>query len=355
MLRTTPAVFAVGNNYQIMVPVTHNSLFWVEVGDKCFYDESNGIMRSLCTIHRVSVPMDIMDKAREYTVCERVIIDRKPYFAETEETVRRTFEFCSVPDGDIRTYIITDAHNKQDEPIAEAKKFGKIDVLIMLGDIINHSGDIAYFDTVYQLAQAITGGSVPVVFVRGNHDLRGYYAEQFAEYTPNHHGNTYYTFRLGSLWGMILDCGEDKPDDHAEYGLTVACHGFRERQTDYIKDVIANADEEYNAPGVRNRVILSHIPFCHVSHAPFDIEQEIYGEWLRLIRESIHPDVMLCGHKHSRTISPVGGRLDSLGQPCTVIIGGLYNGDNNSGCGVIFKENGGITAEYSDGIVNEIK
>ena len=44
--KTAPAVFAVGNEYQIMVPVKSELLFWVSVGDQAFYDHINGIMRS---------------------------------------------------------------------------------------------------------------------------------------------------------------------------------------------------------------------------------------------------------------------------------------------------------------------
>ncbi len=86
-----PAVFAVGDTYQIMTSVTEPSLFWVEVDGPRYYDEQNGIMRSRCTTHRVSVPMEALDRAGAYTVCERAIIGRKPYFDETADTVRTTF------------------------------------------------------------------------------------------------------------------------------------------------------------------------------------------------------------------------------------------------------------------------
>ena len=84
-LLTAPAVFAVENTYQIMAPVIGEMLFWVEIGDKKYYDHSNGIIRSDTDMHRVSVPMDLLDRAGEYTVCIKRIIDRKPYFPETEE------------------------------------------------------------------------------------------------------------------------------------------------------------------------------------------------------------------------------------------------------------------------------
>ena len=79
MLKTAPAVFAVGENYQIMVSVTAPSLFSVQVGEKTYYDAANGIMRSQSPLHRVTVPMAALDAARGYTVCVRPLVERKPY------------------------------------------------------------------------------------------------------------------------------------------------------------------------------------------------------------------------------------------------------------------------------------
>lgn len=94
--KTCPAVFAVKNDYQIMVPVKSDLLFWVTVDGKNYYDHSNGIIRSSTRMHRVNVPMCALDKTGEYTVTYRKIIDRKPYFAETEEPVSATL---FVPSG----------------------------------------------------------------------------------------------------------------------------------------------------------------------------------------------------------------------------------------------------------------
>lgn len=332
MLKTTPAVFAVGNNYQIMVPVTKPSLFWVEVDGKIYTDSQNGIMRSICTTHRVTVPMEALDKSGKYTVCEREIIDRKPYFPETEETVKITYNFYPVPQENPRVYHVADTHNMTVEPIKAAKAFGDIDLLILNGDIPDHSGAIENYDVIYELIAEITKGEKPTVFSRGNHDLRGYFAEMMAEYTPNHNGNTYYTFKTGPIWGIVLDCGEDKPDDHPEYGFTVSCHEFRKRQVDFIKEVIAS--KEFEAEDITCKMVISHNPFTYLQKSPFDIEKEIFGEWASLLKENVKPDVMLAGHLHKIFISEVGSEYDHLGQPCTLIVGSNKAKDYHAGCGL---------------------
>lgn len=340
MLQTAPAVFAVGNEYQIMVPVEKESLFWVRVGDKNYYDATNGIMNSQSEIHRAAVPMDVLDREGEYTVCVKAIIDRTPYFPKTEPVWEKTYAFRPVPETDIRAYHISDAHNRIAEPVAAANAFGEIDLLILNGDVIDHSGDPSKFSNIYEICDKLTGGEVPVVFSRGNHDMRGRYAEKFAEYTPNHLGRTYYSFRVGSVWGLLVDCGEDKPDDSTEYGYTVACHAFREKQTEYIESLIRDAEKEYAAPGVGTRLVIAHNPFVQRHEPPFDIEEDIFRKWCTILREDIRPQLMICGHTHETEVRWPGGEKDTYGQACPVVIGGRPGEGYFAGCGYVFKENG---------------
>ena len=47
-----------------------------------------------------------------------------------------------------------------------------------------------------------------------------------------------------TVWGLILDCGEDKADTSIEYGSTVCFHEFRLRETEFIHSVIENAEKD---------------------------------------------------------------------------------------------------------------
>ena len=352
LFKTHPAVFAVDDTYQIMVPVKEPVLMWVRVGDAEYFDHSNGIIRSEADIHRMTIPAKKLDSAGEYTVCWRKIIERKPYFSETVEQESETYKFRSVPMGKAVCYHISDAHGAVELPIKAAetfeKKFGKIDFLILNGDITSQNDKPEDFDNIYLIASKLTGGEIPVVFSRGNHDMRGLFAEKFEYYTPHSNGKTYYTFKLGDIWGLLLDCGEDKPDSSDEYGHTICCHPFRREQTEYIKRLDKN---EFEAENEKHRVVISHIPFTFSKKPKFDIERELYAEWAELLKEGVNPGVMICGHEHGLEVSKPGSERDSLGHPCTVVVGGdvksqppTYEIIYYAGAGFVFDESSVMVA-----------
>lgn len=318
---TTPIVYAVKNNYQILVPVTCETVMWVQVGDQCFYDDSNGILRSANSTHRMVVPTELLNRTKKYTVCYRVVQKRKPYFSQLGDVLTYESAFRPIEKEPVRIYHIADTHNFVDAPVAAGGYFGEgLDLLILNGDIPNHSGEISFLTTIHEIAAKLTNGEIPVVFSRGNHDTRGIYAEKIEDHTPTDHGRSYYTFRVGHVWGIVLDCGEDKADSNPEYGNTVCCEDFRCRQTQYLKEIIQRSDEEYEAEGVKNRLVICHTPFTEKFPKPFDIEEETYAEWAKLLRENIRPQLMLCGHMHRAYITHVGDEKDCLGQPCPVVV-----------------------------------
>ena len=319
-----PGVYAVGEDYQILLPFSAEAIVKVRVGEKDFYDDMCGVLRSSTLIHRVEIPMAILDAAKEYTVIYRKIIDRKAYFPEMEEEVHLTFDFRPLPtEGRLNIYHLSDTHNMVEEPIAASAYLGdEIDLLILNGDIPNHAGKHEHMETVFRLASGVAKGNIPILCTRGNHDDRGRCAEDFLSYIPHKNGKTYYTVRMGKVWALILDCGEDKDDTHEEYGNTICFHPFRLAETEFLRDVVKNADREYLAEGVERRLVICHIPFTFSKGVdPFDIEKEIYAEWSRLLREEIRPELMICGHRHVTEIWEVGGKYDVYGQPCPVVVG----------------------------------
>ena len=160
-----PAVYAVGSNYQILMQFATEALVRIEVGDQVFYDDMCGVLRSSDLIHRVEIPMEILDAAGSYTVVYQTVVERKAYFPVFEDAVRLEFDFRPLPkEGEIRIYQLADTHNMVEEPIAASQALGeKIDLLVLNGDIPNHAGKIEHLETVFKLASAVAKGAIPII------------------------------------------------------------------------------------------------------------------------------------------------------------------------------------------------
>ena len=248
-----------------------------------------------------------------------------------------------------RAYMIGDAHGNIDGAIKAAKQSGAFDFLIVNGDI-GESADEAQMLQTHELASRLTGGSKPVVYARGNHENRGAAAEVLPQYIPLRDGCTYYTFRLGGIWGIVLDCGEDKTDDHPEYGGAARFHDFRLRQTVYLRQVIAAADTEFGAADVTHRICVVHTQFPRTQEPLFDIERELYQIWCDLLDE-MGVELILSAHMHCYQYLLPGDSDLRLQTHCPLLIGTWNGAGVIGGSSVVFEEeNIRIVCKTNDGI-----
>jgi len=305
---TPPVVFMAGDSYQIVFETDITGLARVRAGGKTYTDNLNGVVRSSDTFHRINIPCAELDRAGGYTVEFAHIADRKPYRPQSGEFIceERRF-FAPGKNPTVKMYMLSDTHTRVDAPSLCGDYFGdSLDVLVLAGDIGHSAKDIDLVKTIHKIAERILHGEKPCVFVRGNHDTRGKYAEFLPSIVGNIGGNTYFTFRVGGVWCVGLDCGEDKIDSHVEYGDIADYTSFREAQTAFLKNIIENSKKEYAADGVTHRVAVCHIPFTLIKH---DFADYIYNEWTSLLND-MKIDVMITGHKHKIEYHEAGKFID---------------------------------------------
>ena len=100
------AVFAATDHYDIIWNTTEKGLAYVECGGKKFYDHANGNVKSEETVHKVSVPKNVLDEAKEYTINFREVFERKPYFpTSSEDLFSKTYAFRPVTEKKTTTSI----------------------------------------------------------------------------------------------------------------------------------------------------------------------------------------------------------------------------------------------------------
>lgn len=323
-----PTVCAVENDYIIAVPVRVPVFMKIQIGEHTYYNAANGVRLSDTRVQLFRVDKPVLDAAGHYTVIYQPVYLRLPFYCAKGTEQTRTYAFRPLREqGDIHICHISDTHGRR-KPAAQAGAFfgGDLDLLLLNGDIQDFSGTIDQILLPYQIASDITGGEIPVIISRGNHDLRGTAAQQLHRLWPTANGKTYYPVRLGRLWFLVMDCGEDKRDSHPEYSGSVACEPFRREETDFLEAV---TDPAVFHPEEIRRFVVAHMPFsirntepCKGEEAPFDIENERYDHWCRLLNERVKPELFFGGHYHELTVLPNESPRNTRGLDCPILIGG---------------------------------
>ncbi len=324
-LACAPSVFVIGEEYEILINAKENGILHIEIGGDEFYEENAGVLATERAFAKIRVPQTVLDRAETYTVVYHKTINHQAYFSEMGEAEREAFSFRPIKKQDgIRIYHLADVHSAFDFAEKNATFFGdETDLFIMNGDIAEVEREEDFVRVAIFLGN-VAKGKVPIVFVRGNHDTRGRLSHFYTDFFPANGKDTYFTFSVGPIFGVALDCGEDKPDDYfydAEYDFKSAYSGinrfspFRRRELAWIK-TIEKSDKPY-------RLAISHIcPMQTTRRAgnDFDIEREVYTEFSKELSR-LGTQAMLCGHIHKAYFMMPGDGQSLLPHDFPIAVG----------------------------------
>ncbi|MBR3840065.1 MAG: metallophosphoesterase [Erysipelotrichales bacterium] len=293
----TPVVYAVEDTYQIVFTTKAKGEAWVIIDGVEYNDTFAGYRYTEEKIHKVSVPMEVLDKAKKYKIETRAMYLRGPYESLQGKTISQTYNWKGVNLNDgLDYYVLADTHNTQKTPLAAASYFGdKLDFLIAVGDHVSWVDREADLSNFLTLGGNITNGEIPVIYARGNHETKGVMADELHRYVGARDEDYYYTFRIQNIWGIVLDIGEDHADDFVEYCGTSKFDPYREQQTLFLDEVIANAENEYDAEGVEYRIAVSHIPLTVKSKN--DYVANIKDAWVERLNQ-MNITILYSGHQH---------------------------------------------------------
>lgn len=347
-----PAVFVYEEGYYIIFVTPQKGIGWVEIDGAEYLEKTvGGLIQSEKLVHKILVPHEVLDKSQKYTVCFAAVAARLPYFPKTSPIQSKTFSFKS-PAGkkDLNVYHLCDTHTRITPPARACEYFGdELDLIIMNGDIPNHSGSVEMLTKIHELCEKTAHGSIPIVFSRGNHDTRGEAALDFIDYTPNKDGDFFYTVRFSNVWAVILDCGEDKPDSNVEYGGMICFEPYRKKQTEFLKKL--NETKPYLAPGIDHRIAICHIPL----YSSWNLfAKDIYAQWLDELN-AMGLDLMLCGHDHQTLYHPDGKDTGFGKMDFPIIIGGTMASHNDYHGTALKFTSDSISFEFTDSDKNVLE
>ena len=287
-----PVVYAVEDQYQIVFSTNHSAIAWVEVGGEKYYELFSGSMKSQDTVHKISVPQEVLDQAKGYTVYAEKMIYRGPFGGFKGKEISQSYSFRPVNSADgLVYYTMTDVHHARKGAVEAALSVENLDFLVILGDsvgMVEYEKD-AQFSNL--LAHDVTGGEIPVVYARGNHEIKGDYAEQLHKYVGSKNGSFYYWFTLSDVFGITLDLGEDHDEGWWEYYETDKFALYHAEQTAFLQKLVAEKPYE----SYRYTLVACHIPIQFVNSRKD--HEEVKATWTALLNQ-IDPDMAVYGHQH---------------------------------------------------------
>jgi hypothetical protein len=157
----------------------------------------------------------------------------------------------------------------------------------------------------------------PLAYVRGNHDVRGPAAHSLPRFTGTPDDRFYYGFRTGPLAALVMDTGEDKPDDSPNFGGMVSFQAMQQRQARWL-DTIVQEPWFRDAP---HKVLFCHIPLWFTrdifpTHRRWECHHVCRELWMPgLVRAGVK--LIVSGHTHDHRWMPA-----REGQPVAQLIGG---------------------------------
>lgn len=243
--------------------------------------------------------MEILDEAKEYEVHVQKMTYRGPFGGFVGRDISENYSFVPVnTDDGLDYYSISDIHMAKNASVKAANHYD-YELLVLAGDIVSMVDTFADANYVNEVAHKMTNGSIPVIYARGNHEVKGKYAEELHNFVGAAGDKFYYNVYLDGVYGVVLDLGEDHDDDWWEYYDTAYYLDYHQEQFEMLEEEIKK--EEYKEYDYR--LVVCHIPPVYVnSRKDHEPTKATFTELLN----KMDIDMCISGHQHQLLIFEPG-------------------------------------------------
>jgi predicted phosphodiesterase len=194
--------------------------------------------------------------------------------------------------------VVTDTHEDTGliGQLNQAIDWETTEFLVHAGDAFHSIDDEEHvFSAWLRPTLAGLGHGKSLILARGNHEMRGPFARSLFEYVPTPEGRFFYARDAGPVHLMVLDTGEDKPDDTNVYAGLNRMAPYRAAELEWFREHVNATPRVAEAPF---RVILMHQPgWGWLADGP--------DEWVETA-EAAGVDLVIAGHRHRSSHTPPG-------------------------------------------------
>lgn len=293
---------------------------WVEYGtDTLHLKRARTLLdgQEVCYDIENRIRLDSLEPGQRYyyRVCAQEIVNYQSYsktFGETARTPFYSFRMPAASDKDFTAVIFNDLHENREVMAAFGKLLRgmKYDFAMFNGDCLTEPANRE--QAMHNIAEAcrmVDAANHLTFFIRGNHEIRNAYSAGMHSLIGYQEGKTYGAFSWGDTRFVMLDCGEDKPDDHwVYYGLNDFT-GLRREQVDFLRQELKSKAFKK----ADRRILINHIPIWNNS----DKFAPCTELWAPLLKKASF-DLNVCAHVHSYGFWTAGAE----DNPCPVVRGG---------------------------------
>lgn len=197
-----------------------------------------------------------------YRICLVGLTHKRSYethFGDTLRTPFYSFRTPSPSQTNFTALIFNDLHQVQEvyDTLLCIVKDIDYDFVIFNGDCLPEPVDRAHaIRMIHNIADPINGAQKPIIFLRGNHEIRNFYSAGMNSLICNPGNLTYGTFNWGDTRFVFLDLGEDKPDDSPVYAGLNDFTSLRQEQLTFLQQELKSRPFRRAA----RRILISHIP-----------------------------------------------------------------------------------------------
>ena len=302
----------------VMWETTVPTYSWVEYGtDKENLKLVRPMMdgQAICNndLHKVRIEGLKPGQKYYYRVCSTEMLVYKAYSKAFGNTAVSDFGTFAIPEADedeFTALVFNDLHQRTNtfQALMEQVKDVDYDFVFFNGDCIDDPNNRAQASRfIKYVTEALKGNHIPTFFMRGNHEIRNAYSIGLRDHFDYVGGKTYGAFNWGDTRIVMLDCGEDKTDDHKEYSGLNDFTQLRHDQVVFLKQEMSSKAFKK----AKKRILIHHIPL-------YGFEGNLCNDLWRPVLEKAPFDICLNAHLHKYAYYPKGS------QKCSypVIIGG---------------------------------
>jgi hypothetical protein len=160
-------------------------------------------------------------------------------------------------------------------------------------------------------------GERPLVFARGNHEWRGPFARSLFDYLPTAEGRFYVARDVGPVHLLVLDSGEDKPDDTNVYSRLNRSEPYLAEQLQWLGQHRESDPRMASAPF---RVVLMHQPRWGSMPPARAGELDGQARWIEAANAA-GVDLVIAGHTHRFSRISPGSPGFEAARFMTVVLG----------------------------------